>query len=71
MPIELVFCRNQITYEEILSWRGFSFEQSHVLKQAEPIRTIETLVFEVENGTYGIEESDRIIARHGLIVEVN
>lgn len=60
--MEYIFCRNPLSYEEILGWRGFSFEQSHELKKNPAIRSIEALALEVDNGTYGIEESERIIS---------
>lgn len=59
--IEHIFCNNSLTYEEILNWRGFSFEQSTSIAK-HPLGSMTALQTEVENGTYGIEESERIIA---------
>jgi hypothetical protein len=58
--MEHIYVRNQCTYEEILSWRGFSFETSRTLVLS-PVICTRDLVEVVEDSTYGIEESERII----------
>lgn len=55
-----IVCNNPLSYEEILNWRGFSFESSHTIDAA-PIRNIGALLIDVENMLYGMEESERII----------
>jgi hypothetical protein len=59
--MEHIICRNPLTYEEILNWRGFSFEVSRTLA-SDPVTNIVELAVVVEDNTYGIEESERIIA---------
>ena len=57
---EYIFCRNQSTYEEILSWRAFSFDTSHSLITL-PIKNTIDLAAVCEDSVFGIEESERII----------
>lgn len=51
--MEHIQVRNPLTYEEILGWRGFSFETS---------RTRDMYAdYLARDGEYGIAESERII----------
>jgi hypothetical protein len=59
--MEHITCKNPLTYEEILNWRGFSFETSRQIAMSS-IKSAFGLMVEVENMTYGIEESERIIS---------
>jgi hypothetical protein len=59
--VEHITCKNPLTYEEILNWRGFSFETSREIAKSS-IKSMLGLMVEVENMTYGIEESERIIS---------
>ena len=52
--MENIFCHNQLTYEEILNWRGFAFETSRVDGLSDPPMGI-------VDGEYGIADSERIM----------
>ena len=58
-----ILCHNQCTYEEILNWRGFSFEISRLTTLREQRQDFaKSLDAGTEdNGRYGIAESERII----------
>jgi hypothetical protein len=55
---ELITCKNVLTYEEILDWRGFAFETSQKMTRREQRQDFAA---GTHDGMYGIEESERII----------
>jgi hypothetical protein len=63
-PTEFITCKNVLTYEEILNWRGFSFETSRIETTREQRKAYAASVDNgtEDNGRYGIAESERIIA---------
>ena len=62
--MEHIFCHNPLSYEEILNWRGFSFETSRLTTLREQRQEFaKSLDAGTEdNGRYGIAESERIIS---------
>ena len=61
--MEHIICRNPLTYEEILNWRGFSFEVSRLHSRREQRKHYAECLVDgtVDDGRYGIAESERII----------
>ena len=63
IPTENIFCNNPLTYEEILNWRGFSFETSRLQTHREQRKAFAASLVDggLDDGRYGIAESENII----------
>ena len=61
---ENVFCNDSLAYEGILNWRGFSFEVSRLQTHREQRKAFALSIVDggwLDDGRYGIAESDNII----------
>jgi hypothetical protein len=59
------FPEDSLAYEEVLNWRGFAFETSHTASWVAQRKLFAERLDtgELDDGQYGIWESDRILNR--------